>query len=187
MTADRSTPAPAPGAGAEAFSVWRRVAAWVGALLALPLVWAWVAFRGWRCGRAARVLTARERAAVGGHFPASLLDSVRVLHVARLQAVAGWGVLRRLGAPRAWDLAQYRGMCFGRVVVIAGAPKEVPLGVLFHELVHAAQYARAGRAAFLFTYARDYLRTGDYWRIGAEVEAYEQQARFERERRGEGK
>jgi hypothetical protein len=90
------------------------------------------------------------------------------------------------------DLGTVSGMAFIDTVVISSrnGPNTIPgvdsvppgLPLLFHELVHVAQYRALGVRGFVREYLNGWLAGGrDYFAIPLERQAFELQRRFERE------
>lgn len=144
----------------------------------------WIGAMRIRYGRGARALSPAERGAMDGHFSSALLGRVRVAEVEHIEL---W-ICRGLGR-RAQAFATRRG---GRVAVsplgltlddlvliVSGTAAWEPL--LFHELVHVAQFGTLGRRRFAARYLLGWWRGGRHvGRIAMERDAYELQARFER-------
>ncbi len=167
-------------ASAAANIVWSLPAT----LVALPAL-AWVRSRRRQYRAVGRSLGPDEHAALAPYFAADLLARVRVAEVNRIEdsflvrwlRVAGWS---RVPGSLEWVF----GMAFVDVVALRAAAahreqRRMPL--LFHELVHIAQYRRRGTYAFLFRYLRGWLVNGRvYMNIPMEQEAYALQDRFTR-------
>jgi hypothetical protein len=119
--------------------------------------------------------------ALGRHFSAAFLDRVRVARVARIENPWVMRVAARLGARASAGLTGVRGMCFGDTVALTRGCEPVGgCSVLFHELVHSAQYRALGTRRFLSAYARSWLDAGRvYLNIAFEEEAYALQERFD--------
>ena len=154
------------------------------ALVALP-AFAWVRSRRRQYRAIGRALNTDEHAALAPYFAADLLACVRVAEVDRIadSFVVRW--LRAAGWSRVpGSLEWVFGMAFVDVVALRAAAahreqRRMPL--LFHELVHIAQYQRRGTYAFLFRYLRGWMVHGRvYMDIPMEQEAYALQDRFTR-------
>jgi hypothetical protein len=145
-----------------------------------PLVAAWIGSRRRRYRRVGRPLSERERAALARHFSREFLDSIRVAQLDRIENPRVVRLAAALGLHPAMDLSTVRGMAFGDMVVLAhGCHGDGRCSVLFHELVHAAQYRALGMRGFLAAYVRSWLDTGRvYLNIELEEEAYALQERF---------
>jgi hypothetical protein len=125
-------------------------------------------------------LSAAERERLRGFFSEALLDAVRVARVERIEPALPRWVLRRL--PASADISRVAGMAFGDAVVLVREQEGRRAGaLLFHELVHCAQYGAMGVRRFLRAYLRGWADAGfDYFAIPLEVQAYSMQERFER-------
>lgn len=156
-------------------------ASWVATVLAgamTPAAVLWVLMMRRAGRRGGRLLTTSELVETRPFFSDDLLVNVRIGDVSaitrsrltRLAHAIGIGVV---------DPRVVRGMALIDTVLIEpGASGDMSL--LFHELVHIAQYRKHGLCTFLFRYLRDWLAGGrSYLGIGAEDEAYALQARFE--------
>ena len=157
---------------------WASVIAW----LVWPIVSIWLRIRQARGARHSipltEAITPAQMLALKPCFPSEVLATVRVQLVPMLAAAIPPRLVRRLKLPRTLDLTTMRGMCYGDLLIIAGAPKAPPAALVFHELVHTCQYRVLGRGRFLRRYVFSYVRTLDYWQIDLELQAYELQRRF---------
>lgn len=160
------------------------VAAWACCIPAA----AWLAWRSGRLGRFARPITETERAALAPWF-GGLLGRARVVEADRVPPPLPRPLARVLlrGPLRRLNLAWASGMAFPGIVLVSpgepaapGAPGTVATSLLFHELVHIAQYEALGTRRFAREYIRGWLRAGCRYRdIPLEAEAYDLTARFE--------
>ena len=121
------------------------------------------------------------------HFDPELLDSARIAEVERIADPFGTAIARRMGFS-VRGLMGVRGMAFGDTVALAPTawmPVDgASFSVLFHELVHVAQYRELGVRRFLVAYVRGWLENGrDYFSIPLEEQAYALQERFDADRR----
>lgn len=147
-----------------------------GAMTPAAVLWVLMMRRTGR--RRGRSLATSELAMMRPFFSDDVLADVRIGDVSaitesrltRLTHAIGIGVV---------DPRVLRGMALIDTVLIEpGASGDMSL--LFHELVHIAQYRKHGLWTFLFRYLRDWLAGGrSYLGIGAEDEAYALQARFD--------
>jgi len=122
-----------------------------------------------------------ERGLFDRYFDAELLASVRVARVERIEPALPLWLVRRL--PAGADISMAGGMAFGDAVVLTRSEerRENPQSVLFHELVHCAQYRAMGVRGFLREYLGGWVSVGfDYFAIPLEVQAYAMQDRFEK-------
>ncbi|HYE03068.1 MAG TPA: hypothetical protein VD963_07515 [Phycisphaerales bacterium] len=143
----------------------------------------WIAWRQRFLRRRGTVLTPAECRRLGGFFAPALLSRVRVVRVAHMPGPPGARALVRLGVSGVLDPARIAGMALGDVVVICEPAAQGrgldPMGLLFHELVHVAQYRALGRRGFVAHYVRGWLRAGrSYAGIPLETQAHDLQARF---------
>jgi hypothetical protein len=180
---DRARPCPECGAdrtGAKRVGI----AAW--ALGWAACVWMGVARR--KFSRGARALNSGELAILGEHFDGALLGRVRVADVERIDLPGAELAVRRLGRSAASVFASPAGIALGDLVVIARSEavaddlqaSDRRASVLFHEVVHVAQYRALGVRGFLTRYLGAWLANGrDYGTIPLEVQAYELQDRFD--------
>ena len=104
----------------------------------------------------ARPLNAEELTALGAHFDATLLDSVRVKTVTEIEKPPFYDGLRSqlafVGVRVAFDFAAVRGITFDNCILVRESPLSVAL--LFHELVHVEQYRQLGIPRFAAAYVR---------------------------------
>jgi hypothetical protein len=107
-------------------------------------------------------------------FPAEVLNDVRVVQ-GRATEPAFYSRLRPLGIHNAPPFSEMAGITFEDVVVHT---EPLTDALLFHELVHAAQYRHLGLRGFAERYVRGFLTGGSYEEIPLEKEAYELEARF---------
>ena len=160
--------------------------AWsIPAALAVIPAFVWVQSRRREYRAIGRALNAEEHAALAPYFNADLLARVRIAEVDRItdSFLVRW--LRGAGWSRVpGGLEWVFGMAFVDVVALRAAAahreqRRMPL--LFHELVHIAQYQRRGTYGFLFRYLRGWMAHGRvYMEIPMEQEAYALQDRFAR-------
>jgi hypothetical protein len=152
------------------------------ATIAAPLITTWVLWRRWHYRRGGAPLTQEQRDLVAPYFDSALLDRVRVARIEHIQNPAIVRALMPLGLVPPIDLRRLWGMAFADTVVLAEICRDDrSCSVLFHELVHIAQYQAFGTHRFLSAYTLDWLSNGrDYWSISFEEEAYRLQRRFNR-------
>lgn len=124
-------------------------------------------------------LDPNERAVMQPFFPASCLDSTRVVVLSgqRVTNPPFYGELIKMGF-EAISLPDFKRMTAITFVdtVVSHAPFTERL--LFHELVHVVQYEKLGLPEFAAKYVRGFLSGGSYEAIPLEVNAYELDARF---------
>ena len=159
-----------------------RPVSWLLGLLAV--VWLWTT--QWRFRRNARPLNEQERATFGTFFSSDLLSVVRVLEVPRITLPLAWMGELLVGGTNI--LREPGGIALGSLVVIARGEFDAAetssnrrASILFHELVHVAQYRTLGIRGFLTCYLRGWFENErDYFSIPLEVQAYDLQNRFDR-------
>jgi hypothetical protein len=136
-----------------------------------------------RNGGNARELTSAERNVLEPFFSAEIVAKVRVAQIESLQNPWFYKFVRRIGVKPPLDMSRIDGIALEDTVVIAGS--RIPRGrewnsLLFHEMVHVAQYAELGRNEFMRQYVRGYLASGlDYFEILLERQAYRLPQRFD--------
>ncbi len=127
----------------------------------------------------ARSLSSREKAPLGPFFPASVLDSARlvILKRPRVDNPPFYSQLNAMGFDEKLlpDFADMGAITFVDVVVSNGP---ISNGTLFHELVHVVQYKKLGLDGFAAKYVSGFLRGGSYERIPLEINAYQLDAKF---------
>jgi hypothetical protein len=111
------------------------------------------------------------------HFPASLLDGVRtvVLRCKRISDPAFYGMARMMGFRNLPSFADTAAVTFVDVIV---SHQEFDESLLFHEMVHAVQYAQLGVKEFARRYVSGFLNGGSYENIPLEKHAHELESRF---------
>jgi len=157
-------------------------------LAARVLVWmaaevgcGWIARRRARYRRLGERLSEAERGSLDRYFDSGLLESVCVARVERIEPALPMWLVRRL--PAGVDISMAAGMAFGDAVVLTRGEerREDPRSLLFHELVHCAQYRAMGVRGFLREYLGGWVDVGfDYFSIPLEMQAYAMQERFEK-------
>jgi len=123
----------------------------------------------------ARGMSEAERAQLAVHFPAEVLDQVRLGRVKHLRNPAFYGELERLGFQ---NLPQFRRMAAITFVDVIVAQDDFTPTLLFHELVHVVQYRILGLQKFAELYVRGFLETGEYLSIPLERVAYHLEGLF---------
>ena len=139
----------------------------------------WVRRRRERHRRDAAPLDPEALRALAGFFPEETLAVARVAIVPRLSISRLLGVARRLGL-QAVDVDRILGITYLDTIVVperCAAP--LPLGTLFHELVHVEQARQLGVRPFVERYVRGWLDGGrSYAAIPLERDAYELERLF---------
>ena len=139
----------------------------------------WITAQHTRYRRAAHPLSADQLGGLAPYFEQRTLDDVRILRVRSIENPPWY-----LDVPgHRWDLAEMSGITYRDVVLISDefVPHPAPLGLLFHEMVHVAQYRLLGVDEFARQYVRGWATNGfSYLSIPLEREAYALEAAFNR-------
>lgn len=121
----------------------------------------------------AAVLNPTQKAALQSFFPASALDSARIVvlsnqHVSNPYFCAN---LVAMGFPPGSlpDFSQMAAITFVETIVSHG---QLTDRTLFHELVHVVQYIKLGLPTFAAKYVKGFLKGGSYEAIPLEMNAY---------------
>jgi len=131
-----------------------------------------------------RLLRVDERLATGSHFELETLDTARIAQTHEIEEPPFLEGFRKQGVPGLLDFRQTAGIVFVDTVVVAD--KYSPegsrwLSLLFHELVHVAQWRLLGPQRMLGEYVKGWASNGfDYFQIPIEVQAYDLQRKFDR-------
>jgi hypothetical protein len=122
-------------------------------------------------------LTETQRAAMQPFFPAEVLDgvSVCVLRGSRVPNPSMYSVAKMMGIRNLPDFAEMAAITFVDVIV---SHQEFTDALLFHELVHAVQYAHLGVKEFASRYVNGFIQGGSYEEIPLEKNAYLLEGRF---------
>lgn len=125
------------------------------------------------------LLNPNQKVALQPFFPASALDSARVVALAieRVPNPYFYPQLLAIGfTPESLpDFTQMAAFTFVETIVSHGQPAD---RTLFHELVHLVQYTKLGLHNFAAKYVTGFLKGGSYEAIPLEMNAYELDARF---------
>ncbi len=129
----------------------------------------------------ARPLTDRERVVLGAHFAEETLAQARVTRVARVPSPPFFvGILKPLefiGKRVHFNFSAAAGITFGDCVLVVDP--EVPIRLLFHEMVHVEQYRILGMKEFARAYVQGIVDSDFiYDKIPLEAVAFEMTARF---------
>jgi hypothetical protein len=124
-------------------------------------------------------LNASQRAAMQPFFPASTLDSAKVLvlNSDRVGNPPFYGGLVQMGFEPA-ALPNFSLMAAITFVDTVVAHEAFTDRLLFHELVHVVQYQKLGLEGFAAKYVSGFLTGGSYDAIPLEMNAYDLDARF---------
>lgn len=124
-------------------------------------------------------LTLSQKNAMLPFFPDTTLDSTRlvVLTGQRVKNPPFYGELVKMGFEAA-ALPNFALMAAITFVDTVVSHEPFTDRLLFHELVHVAQYERLGVVEFAEKYVRGFLSGGSYEAIPLEMNAYQLDARF---------
>ena len=111
-----------------------------------------------------------------GFFPDDLLSETRVIH-AIVPSPFFYPLVRHLGLGEFPEMSAIGAIT---LVDLIAYPESLPVGTLFHELVHVTQYRMLGLQEFARQYVRGFVNGGGYEGIPLERQAYELQGRFQR-------
>ena len=124
-------------------------------------------------------LNQNQRVAMHPFFPASTLESARVVVLVgeRVSNPHFYGELLKMGF-EAGSLPNFADM--GAITYVDTVVSNEPFTdrLLFHELVHVVQCEKLGLAEFAAKYVKGFLIGGSYPAIPLEMNAYELDARF---------
>jgi hypothetical protein len=124
-------------------------------------------------------LSRNQRTAMHPFFPASTLESARVVVLAgeRVSNPHFYGELLKMGF-EAGSLPNFADMAAITYMDTVVSNEPFTDRLLFHELVHVVQYEKLGLANFSARYVKGFLSGGSYEAIPLEMNAYELDARF---------
>jgi len=122
-------------------------------------------------------LTEAQRAAMSPFFSSGVLDSARlcVLRGTRVPNPSMYSMAKMMGINNLPDFSDMAAITFVDVIVSHG---EFTGALLFHELVHVAQYAQMGLKKFAARYVNGFIQGGSYEEIPLEKNAYLLESRF---------
>jgi hypothetical protein len=122
-------------------------------------------------------LTDAQRAAMLPFFPVEILDGARicVLRGSRVPNPSMYSMAKMMGIRNLPDFAGMAAITFVDVIV---SHEEVTDALLFHELVHAAQFVQLGLKDFSSRYVNGFIHGGSYEEIPLEKHARLLEQRF---------
>jgi hypothetical protein len=126
-------------------------------------------------------LPAADSALLQRYFRQATLERSRIRRVPQIQNPPFYADLARVGIPIPLDFRQMTGITFDDTILISASycATEPGISLLFHEMVHVAQYAFLGVSEFAIQYVKGWAQYGfDYFSIPLEREAYDLQERF---------
>ena len=125
----------------------------------------------------AMALSAEQQAAMRSFFAPEILTASRllVLKGSRISDPPFYAMARMMGIRNLPSFSDVAAVTFVDVVV---SHEEFSDDLLFHELVHVAQYAQLGSKEFSVRYVNGFIKSGSYDGIPLEEQARELEARF---------
>lgn len=110
-------------------------------------------------------------------FPPEILGATRglVLRGSRIQDPPFYSMARMMGIRNLPSFSDVAAVTFVDVIV---SHEEFTPALLFHEMVHAIQYAHMGSKQFATLYVNGFIKGGSYEEIPLEKNAYELESRF---------
>ncbi len=122
-------------------------------------------------------LTSEQKSAMQPFFPSDVVEQVRLLALngERVQDPSFYTMARMMGFKNLPSFSDVAAVTFVDVIV---SHEPFTNDLLFHELVHAVQYAQMGSKDFSEKYVHGFLSGGGYDGIPLEKNAYELEARY---------
>jgi hypothetical protein len=122
-------------------------------------------------------LTDAQRAAMSPFFSSSVLDSARlcVLRGTRVPNPSMYSMAKMMGISNLPDFSGMAAITFVEVIV---AHEDFTAALLFHELVHVAQYAHMDLKEFAGRFVNGFIQGGSYEEIPLEKQAHALESRF---------
>lgn len=122
-------------------------------------------------------LTDAQRTAMQPFFSAAILDSARlcVLRGTRVSNPSMYAMAKMMGIRNLPDFAGMAAITFLDVIV---SHEEFTAALLFHELVHVAQYAQMGLKEFATRFVNGFVQGGSYQENSLEKMAHALEGRF---------
>jgi len=116
------------------------------------------------------------------YFSAATIEAARVAVVGRIENPDFYATIERAGQPIPLDFSEMHGIAYIDTILVreVAAGTQALRSLVFHELVHVAQYQHLGLGQFVNRYVVGWAENGrDYCRIPLERDAFELQAKFE--------
>jgi hypothetical protein len=122
-------------------------------------------------------LTDAQRAAMSPFFSSGVLDSARlcVLRGTRVPNPSMYSMAKMMGINNLPDFSGMAAITFVDVIV---SHEDFTGTLLFHELVHVAQYAQMDLKEFAARFVNGFIQGGSYEEIPLEKQAYALESRF---------
>lgn len=127
--------------------------------------------------RGATALSTEQLEPLHPFFPPEVLSNSQllVLRDSRIEDPAFYSMARMMGIRNLPSFSDVAAVTFVDVIV---SHEEFTQDLLFHELVHAVQYAQMGCKQFAALYVSGFIKGGSYEEIPLEKNAHELEARF---------
>jgi hypothetical protein len=128
-------------------------------------------------------LSAEQMNPLRPFFPEEILGNSRILVLkdSRIQDPPFYSMARMMGIRNLPSFSDVAAVTFVDVIV---SHEEFTAELLFHELVHAVQYAQMGSKQFAKFYVSGFIKGGSYEEIPLEKNAHELEARFSARKNG---
>jgi hypothetical protein len=125
----------------------------------------------------AEAISQQQIAPLRAYFPADVLENSRVLMLngKRIQDPSFYSMAKMMGIRNLPSFSDVAAVTFVDVIV---SHEEFTPSLLFHELVHAVQYAQLGPKRFSSLYVNGFIQGGSYDEIPLEKNAHELESRF---------
>lgn len=122
-------------------------------------------------------LTDAQRSAMQPFFSSAVLDSARlcVLHGTRVSNPSMYAMAKMMGIRNLPDFADMVAITFVDVIV---SHQEFTDALLFHELVHVAQYSQMDIKEFASRFVNGFIQGGSYEEVPLEKMAHALESRF---------
>jgi hypothetical protein len=145
---------------------------------------AWVAAQREAFLPASDAVSEEDRVVLSAYVGPALLQSARLAWTDEIANPDFYAEVEAAGLPRPLDFRLMTAITFVDTIVVSRSQFEGPAcwrPLLFHELVHVAQYRALGLERFVSDYVRGWAANGFYYEaIPLERMAYALQTRFER-------
>jgi len=128
-------------------------------------------------------LAQEDRLPLEPYFESQILDLAKIAMVDSIENPPFYPELKRLGIPGLIDFTYMAGITFIDCILISGRVSHDQhswTSLLFHEMVHVAQYHLLGTQRFAELYVLGWAQNGfEYENIPLERQAYQLQRQFE--------
>lgn len=134
----------------------------------------------------ARGLSQQDRLLLEPYFEPQILDLAKIAMVDSIENPPFYPELKNLGIPGLIDFTDMAGITFIDCILISGRvshDRQSWISLLFHEMVHVAQYHLLGAQRFAELYVLGWAQNGfEYENIPLERQAYNLQRQFDQGR-----